>query len=295
MTAPVFDANLTRAAAQRRLAQAFTAAGLDTPQLDARLLICAALAIDHVSLVRDGDLPIGDAAAALGDFCTRRLAREPVSRILGRREFWGLEFAVNAAVLDPRPDTETLVEAAVDLMRERRDDALRVIDFGTGSGAILAALLSVFPQAVGFGVDISPAAATTARGNLVRLGLGRRGFVLCSDWAAAVRGSFDLVVANPPYIKRAAIAELAADVRQHDPRLALDGGEDGLAAYRALAPAAAHLLAPNGSLAFECGAGQSREVEAILTAAGLQCKDAWHDLGGHARIVIAAASGGSAA
>jgi release factor glutamine methyltransferase len=293
--APVFAATLSRQAAQRRLAQTFAAGGVETAELDARVLLCAALGIDHASLVRDPDLCIGAAAgAAIEAFCAQRLAREPVSRILGRREFWDLEFAIGPAVLDPRPDTETLIEAAQDLMQHRRNEALRVLDLGTGSGAILVALLSIFPNATGFGVDISTAAAATAAANVARLGFGERGFVLCGDWTSALRGPFDLVVANPPYIARAAIAELAPEVRLHDPSLALDGGEDGLAAYRILAPAAAALLAPGGLLAFECGFGQAGDVAALIRAAGLGGRLAIRrDLAGVARVVITQRSGGA--
>jgi release factor glutamine methyltransferase len=287
---PIFAETLSRQAAQRRLTAAFAAAGLETAELDARLILCAALAIDHVSLVRDPDLRIGASAAALAALCARRLEREPVSHILGRREFWGLEFEVNRAVLDPRPETETLIEAALDLMRERRQETLRLLDLGTGSGAILVALLSVFPNATGLGVEISAAAAATAKANLARLGLDKRGFVTCGDWAAALRGPFDLVVANPPYIERRRIADLAAEVRAYEPHIALDGGEDGLAAYRVLAPAVAGLLAPKACVAFECGAGQSHAVIALLESAGLVCLGARRDLAGRERIVTACSS-----
>jgi release factor glutamine methyltransferase len=154
----------------------------------------------------------------------------------------------------------------------------------------LAALLSVFPNATGLGVEISAAAAAIAKANLARLGLGKRGVVICGDWAAALRGSFDLVVANPPYIERGRIADLGAEVRTYEPLIALDGGEDGLAAYRVLAPAVAGLLAPNACVAFECGAGQSHAVVALLELAGLFCLGARHDLAGRERIVTARAS-----
>jgi release factor glutamine methyltransferase len=284
---PAFAETLSRQAAQRRLVQAFAAAGIETAELDARLLLCAALAIDHVSLVRDPEFLIGAGGAAIEALCARRLKREPISHILGRREFWGLEFEVNGAVLDPRPDTETLIAAALDLMRERSETALRLLDLGTGSGAILAALLSVFPNAIGVGIEISYAAAAVAKANLARLGLDRRGFVVCGDWTAAVHGPFDLIVANPPYIARGSIADLAADVRVYEPHLALDGGEDGLAAYRVLAPAVAGLLAAGGCVAFECGAGQSPAVEALLDAAGLLRLGARRDLAGLERVITA--------
>lgn len=292
--APVAAEPLTRARALRQLMQAFAAAGLETPALDARLILCAALAIDHASLVRDPDVILdAQGMAAVEALSKRRLAHEPVSRILGKREFWGMELALDAAVLDPRPDTETLIDAVlahVDAqLNARRDTAWRVLDLGTGSGAILAALLTVLPQARGVGVDLSPRAAATAKANLARLGLAGRGFVVCGDWAAALRGRFDIIVANPPYIATRDIGDLAPEVRDHDPHLALDGGADGLAAYRALAPAAARLLAPAGLAAFECGAGQAHDVAALLQTAGLLRIGMRSDLAGHLRIVTAEA------
>jgi release factor glutamine methyltransferase len=284
---PVFEATLPRQTARRRLARAFAAAGLDTAELDARLILCAGLAIDHASLVRDPDLPIGAGSIAITTFCARRLAREPVSRILGRREFWGLEFTINPAVLDPRPDTETLIETALDLLRDRREEALRLLDLGTGSGAILAALLTTFPRATGYGIEISPAAAATAQTNLVRLGLAGRGGVICGDWTSALRGSFDLIVSNPPYIAGSEIAELAPEVSAHDPHLALDGGPDGLAVYRLLAPAVVPLLAPRGYVAFECGSAQAHDLGTLLEAAGFSSLGARRDLAGHERVVAA--------
>jgi release factor glutamine methyltransferase len=285
--APLFETTLSRQAAQRRLARAFATAGLENAELDARILLCAALRIDHASLVRDGDIRIGPAAVTIGALCARRLARQPVSRILARREFWGLELVIDSTVLDPRPETETLVEAAHDLMQARRGEWFRLLDLGTGSGAILAALLSVFPNATGFGIDVSEAATAIARTNLARLGFGERGFVICGDWTKAVRSPFDLVVANPPYIAHESIADLAPEVRLHDPHLALDGGGDGLAAYRILAPAAAALLAPGGSVAFECGAGQAQDIAALLHEAGLARIATRADLAGLPRVVTA--------
>jgi release factor glutamine methyltransferase len=285
--APLFETGLSRREAQRRMARAFATAGLENPELDARVLLCAALRIDHAGLVRDGDLLVGPAAAAIGAFCVRRLAREPVSRILTRREFWGLEFVIDSTVLDPRPETETLVEAARDLMQARRGGSFRLLDLGTGSGAVLAALLSVFPNATGFGIDVSQAATAIAKANLARLGFGERGFVMCGDWTAAMRGPFDLIVANPPYIGRDSIADLAPEVRLHDPHLALDGGDDGLAAFRILVPAAAALLTPSGSVAFECGAGQAQDIAALLHEAGLVRIAARADLSGRPRVVTA--------
>lgn len=286
--AATFETDLTRAAARRQLAQMLAAAGFETADLDARLLLCAALDIDHASLVRDPDLRIGaDAAQRLEDLSARRLAHEPVSRILGRREFWGLEFAVGPAVLDPRPDTEILVAAAIEHIGERREAPIRILDLGTGSGAILAALLSVFAQASGVGIDKSPAAAATAKANFIRLGFGARTSVICGNWTAALRARFDLVVANPPYIASGEIAALSLDVRDYDPRLALDGGADGLDCHRALALAAFDVLAPRGAVGVECGSGQARAVAALWAAQGFVRIAIKRDLAGHERIVMA--------
>lgn len=284
---PSFAATLSRQAAQRRLAGIFAAAGLETAELDARVLLCAALGIDHAGLVREGDVSLGPAAATVGAFCAQRLAHQPVSRILGQREFWGLDFAISPAVLDPRPDTETLIECACDLLRDRRDAPLRFVDLGIGSGAILAALLSEFPRATGIGVDVSETAAVMAAKNLARLGFSERALVVRGNWAATLCGPVDLVVANPPYIAHHCLAELAVDVRLHDPQLALDGGEDGLAAYRALLPGVGRVLAPQGFVAVECGIGQADEVGALFAQAGLRSCGVRHDLAGVPRVVIA--------
>ena len=210
-------------------------------------------------------------AARLEDFARRRLDGEPVARILGFREFWGLPLKLSAATLVPRPDTETVVELALEMLRAapRPGHPLRIADIGTGSGAILLALLSELPDAFGVGTDISADALQTAHSNAVDLELaGRVGFVAC-DYAAALSGPFDLIVSNPPYIRSAEIAGLATEVRDHDPRRALDGGADGLDAYRALIPQAARLLAPGGALVVEAGQGQSGDIEGLMTATGL--------------------------
>jgi release factor glutamine methyltransferase len=281
--------SMSRAQAQRALTEAFTEAGLDSAGLDARVLICAALSIDHAGLVRDPDLPIGQAASCLEAFARRRLTREPVSRILGRREFFGETYSVDAAVLDPRPDTETLVEAALSALEPRADKTLRLLDLGTGSGAILGALLKALPRAIGFGVDLSPAACAVARKNLNALGLSNRAFVLAGAWMAPIAGRFDAILSNPPYIESGAIAGLGPEVRLYDPNLALDGGPDGLEAYRAIASRAALHLAPGGILGFELGAGQLAAVESILRANGLKPIGSMRDLAGHDRVVLAGA------
>lgn len=287
MSAPALEAATSRGAAQRALAQAFAAAGLDSPALDARLLLCAACGIRHAELVTDPDAPIGaEAAALLVRQAARRLAGEPVSRILGRREFWGLDFVVTPDVLDPRPDTETIVETALDELGGRRGDALRILDLGTGTGAILAALLAECPRAFGVAVDRSEAAALVAKANLERLGLGGRSAVLVGDWAGALSGAFDLVVSNPPYIPEAEIARLDREVRLHDPHAALSGGGDGFDAYRLVARDAARLLASGGSAVIEAGQGQAQGIADLLEAAGLAPQPCRADLAGIPRAVI---------
>ncbi len=258
--------------ARRAVTRRFESAAIDTAELDARILIGAGLNLDLTGLIAQAARRLTAAEAArLEDFVRRRLAGEPVARILAAKEFWGLPLQLSPATLVPRPDTETVVELALEMLRAapRPDRRRSIADIGTGSGAILLALLSELPNAYGIGTDISVAALSAARTNAARLGLSdRAGFVAC-DYASALGGGFDLIVSNPPYIRTNDIAGLAAEVRDHDPHRALDGGPDGLAAYRALIPQAASLLAPNGVLAVEVGLGQSGQVERLMTATGL--------------------------
>jgi release factor glutamine methyltransferase len=210
-----------------------------------------------------------DEAARLEDFLKRRIADEPVARILGVKEFWGLSLQLSPATLVPRPDTETVVELALEACRNQPERPRRIADIGTGSGAILLALLSEFPEATGVGTDISLEALCTARDNAVRLGLApRASFVVC-NYAAALSGSFYLIVSNPPYICSADIAGLEREVREYDPARALDGGSDGLDAYRAIAPEAARLLAPGGTLVVEAGYSQSGPIADLMVTSGL--------------------------
>jgi release factor glutamine methyltransferase len=260
---------VTFAAAHQRAAALLAGAGIETPKRDARVLLCEAADIDRAALLRDPDARLGDEAAArLRGFVERRLQREPVSRILGRREFWGLTLRITPDVLDPRADTETLVAAAIEALGDRRDDKLRILDLGTGSGALLCACLSEFPRAFGVGVDFSEAACRIARENLAACGLAGRGAVLRGHWGAALAGGFDLVVSNPPYIASGAIATLAPEVRDHDPRPALDGGRDGLAAYRAIAADLSRLSAPHGLAVLEIGHDQAESAAACFRQAG---------------------------
>jgi len=257
---------------RRKLAARFAAAGIESAELDARILTGAALGLDLTGLIKAARQPIAEPEGArLEAFARRRLAGEPVARILARKEFWGLSFKLSTETLVPRPDTETVVELALEMLRAmpRSTTAARIADIGTGSGAILLALLSELPDAIGVGTDISLAALVTARDNAATLGLASRAsFVACS-FAAALSGGFDLVVSNPPYINSSDVAGLAVEVRDHDPHRALDGGIDGLNAYRVLVPEAAQLLTPGGALVVEAGIGQSGDIEGLLTQSGL--------------------------
>ncbi len=279
----------TLSAALRAATLTLAAAGIPTPDVDARLLLLAAADLDRLALILDPDRPLSPAAAAcLDGWIARRAAYEPVSRILGRRDFWGLTLRVTPDVLDPRPDTETVVAAVLDALGPRRGDPLTLLDLGTGSGAILCALLSECPRATGWAVDRSAAACAVARGNLAAQGFAARSLVLQGDWASALpSGLFDVVASNPPYIESAVIPGLDRDVREHDPAAALDGGPDGLACYRALAADLPRLLAPGGIACFEVGQGQDGDVARLMRAAGLGGIATRADLGGIVRTVLA--------
>lgn len=283
-------APLTIADARRAWAARFRERGIESPELDARILVGHALGLDHAALAAAASRPLNAAEQnAIAALTRRRMAREPVARIVGEKEFWSLTLRVGAATLVPRPETETLVEAALDdiARRDARFRPLRIADLGTGSGAILLALLAELPAARGVGTDISAAALAVARDNAQRLNLNSAHFVAC-NMAAALRGPFDLIVSNPPYIASAEIAGLAPEVRDFDPRAALDGGSDGLAFYRAIAVAAPALLAPGGALMVELGAGQAAAVAALFAAGGLVPGAPRHDLRGVPRALCAA-------
>jgi len=264
-------------AARRVLAARFNSGGIDSAELDARLLVGAVLGLDLTGLIMAAQRQLtAEESTRLEDFARRRLQAEPVARILGHKEFWGLPLNLSAATLVPRPDTETVVEMALELLRAdgALNRPLRIADLGTGSGAILLALLSELPNAQGFGTDISTAALQTAAANAAKNGLSDRATFIACDYAAGLSGPFDLIVSNPPYIRSANIGGLAPDVREYDPRAALDGGADGLDAYRALIPQAAGLLAPGAALVVEAGEGQSGQIGALMAAAGLAAADA---------------------
>jgi release factor glutamine methyltransferase len=291
LTEETVDAATPRGVALQRIAARFRAAGVDDPAREAALLLRRAAALSASDLIADPDVPLGEASAQVEAFARRREAGEPLARIEGRRAFWRHEFLITPDVLDPRADTETLVEAVLEAMRVRAGEALAVLDFGVGSGAILGALLSEWPKATGVGVDVSAAAARVAEANLDALGVGTRARVFVANWGEGLAGAFDVIVSNPPYIRAGDIAGLAPDVRSHDPHLALDGGDDGLAAYRALAPEVSRLLKSDGWFFVEIGAGQGDEVAAILTHAGLQVRERRRDLGGIERVLGGSKSG----
>jgi release factor glutamine methyltransferase len=263
--------------ARRKLAACFASAAIETPELDARLLVGAVLGLDLGGIITAANRRLTpDQSIRLENFARRRVAGEPVARILGIKEFWGLPLQLSAETLVPRPDTETLVELALELLHANAalGRPRRIADLGTGSGAILLALLREWPDANGVGTDISVAALQTAEANAAGLGLADRATFIACDYATGLDGRFDLIVSNPPYIRSADIASLAVEVRDHDPHLALDGGADGLDAYRALIPQAARLLAAGGALVVEAGQGQSGQIEGLMTAAGLMPESA---------------------
>ncbi len=275
-------AGQTLAQARRALATLFEAVSREPATLDARLLLEFATGLSHADMLRDGDDPLSaDAARTLDDLAARRLAGEPTSRLIGRRPFCGLDIAVRPGVLDPREDTETLVRLAGEL----RSAASDVLDLGTGSGALLCALLDRYPEAIGVGVDRSPDACNAARENLVRNGLTKRGAIVRGDWTAALAGPFDLIVSNPPYIATGDMPALADEVRLHDPALALEGGPDGFAAYRAILADIRRIVSPGALLVFEIGAGMRDGLEALFAALGIRVLRIARDTGGHERAV----------
>jgi release factor glutamine methyltransferase len=268
-------------------AAALSSTGVDDPRRQARRLIAAALAISPADLFGDPDHSVDEQQILrLRTMLDRMVAHEPLSRILGRREFWGLDFTLSAETLDPRPETETVVEAVL-RRRPDRQAPLRLLDLGTGTGCILIALLNEFSTAIGFGIDIVPAAVRTAVYNAATLGFAERALFFVGDWAAAVLGSFDVIVANPPYIESRKLSLLPREVARYDPRRALDGGEDGLTPFRAIGVALSRLLASDGIFVAEVGVDQADAVAAIMKADGLALDGIEKDLAGSMRCVIA--------
>lgn len=270
------------AAARTRL----RAAGVATPDLDARLLAAAALRVQAARLVTDPDAIVDAAdAARLEGFVDRRAAGEPVGRILGEREFWGIPFRLNAATLEPRPDSETIVEAALAAIGEP-GRPLRIADLGTGTGCLLVALLVERPAALGLGVDLAADALVAARANAEAAGVGHRALFAQADFATPVASGLDLVVSNPPYVVTAEIAGLDRDVRLHDPRLALNGGPDGLDPYRRLLSWVGEALVPDGVAVLEIAPTAAEAVAGLARAARLALVDLRSDLGGRPRAVV---------
>jgi release factor glutamine methyltransferase len=258
------------ATARRVVAQAFAAGSLEAADLDARLLIAHALRLDHRGLIDAHNDALGARdCARIEALARRRLKREPVSRIVGEKEFWSLPFVVNPDVLVPRPETEILVETALQTLQAEGRQRVRIADLGTGSGAILLALLHERRDAFGVGTDRSEPALRVAVRNAQRFGLSDRAQFVAGDFAGALRPGFDLVVSNPPYVARRDWADLEPEVRDHDPFLALDGGADGLDAYRRIATDAGRVLAPGGHLVVELGVDLEAGVTAVFAAAGL--------------------------
>ncbi len=263
--------------AVRDVAARLAEAGVEEPRREARLILAAALGVDAAGLLARDAVD----EALYEPLVQRREAREPLAYILGRREFWGLMFEVSPATLVPRPDSETLVEAALAL----KPDARRVLDLGTGTGCLLLALLQECPTAFGLGVDISSQAAALAAKNARGLGLARRAAFCTGDWGQALQGRFDLILSNPPYIAAQDIAGLMPEVARHEPASALDGGADGLDAYRKIIAALPGLLAPGGVAVVELGAGQAHSIAALAAQGGLACETR-RDLAGIERAAI---------
>jgi release factor glutamine methyltransferase len=286
-TACSLDASTTRAKALGFLVETFERCGIEDPRREAGITLCAAAGVSPAGLIVGPQEPLGSAARRVGEFAARRAAGEPLSRIVGKREFWDLRLAISPQVLDPRPETETIVETSLKLFANRREEQLRVLDLGVGSGSLLCALLSEFANARGVGIDISAGAANVARGNIGACGLAARAEIRIGDWTGGLEREFDLIVSNPPYIRSADLRGLPREVRDFDPRLALDGGIDGLAAYRRIIPQTRPLLSGGAWLLVEIGAGQAAAVVAIGQRCGFVDCTSYKDLAGLDRVVAA--------
>ena len=264
------------------------AAGMAEPRREARLLVALALGVEPVSVLGYPERRLDRAAQRrLDGLAARRAAGEPYSRLCGRRQFWSLDFALTPDTLDPRPDSETLIEAALAALADRTAP-LELIDFGTGTGCLLLALLSELPNATGIGVDILPGAAAAARRNAAALGLGHRASFVVGHWGDAISGEADVILANPPYICSADIDALSPEVAKYEPRTALDGGGDGLGAFRELAGDVRRLLRSGGVGLFEVGRGQAATVALLMADHGLRLRTVRRDLSGIDRVLVLA-------
>jgi release factor glutamine methyltransferase len=286
------DKSLTRSDALARVAAWLSEHGVEPSEAqdDSRALLRAAAGLSRLDLAMSPQAPLDrQSIDRLSAYAARRAAREPVSRILGERGFWSLDLLVAPDVLDPRADTETLVETTLALIADRAAP-LDILDLGAGSGAILCALLSELPNARGLAVDLSPSACAATRANLARCGLADRAFVVRGRWGESLGGPFDVVVSNPPYIRAGEIAGLAPEVRLHDPALALDGGADGLCCYREICEDLARLVRPAGVVAFEVGWDQAGDVARLLESKGFLVAATARDAAGRERAVAARAN-----
>jgi release factor glutamine methyltransferase len=276
----------TAAAALDAASRTLAAAGVENARREARLLLAHTLGVGPAALIAEPARRLDpEVEARFAALVARRARREPFSHLVGVREFWSLDFAVNSDVLDPRPDSETLVQTALDLFPDG-DAPLDVLDLGTGSGCLLLSLLAERKGARGLGIDISAPALRVAAVNAVRLGLAARATFRKGDWGDGLDATFDLILCNPPYIARGAIDSLEPEVARFDPLAALDGGVDGYDAYRALAPHLARLLSPRGVAVIEAGDGQATEINRIFRISGLPVADVRRDLAGRERCIV---------
>lgn len=273
-------------AALNEASQTLQSAGIDSAALDARLLMQAVLAYDHAALIaHDRDSLSDTQSVAFKSYISRRSEREPVSHIVGHRDFWKDRFHVSSDVLDPRPDSETLIEAAIEA-RPDRTDTYHILDLGVGSGCLLLSLLREYPNAHGTGVDISDAALSIAAGNALTLGMSQRVIFYQDNWGKALQNQYDMIMSNPPYIPGDDISGLAPEVRDFEPMGALSGGADGLDAYQALMPEIKRLLKADGVAVVELGAGQRGAVSDIARKTGLQVQSVQSDLAGIERVLV---------
>lgn len=257
-------------------------------RLDARILLAAVLDRDPAHLIMHPDFLVPhESVTQFSKYLARRAKGEPVSRILGHREFWSLSFLLSPDTLDPRPDTETIIQTAISLKSDEPSNSIRVLDLGTGTGCILLSLLTEWRDAKGVGIDISVGAVETAKDNAQCLGLADRACFAVGNWSESVCGTFDVIVSNPPYVRSGDLANLQAEVREYDPLTALNGGQDGLVEYRRISEDIQRVLAPGGLVVFEVGFDQANEVRLILSEAGLRGIASHRDLNGHVRCISA--------